>query len=75
MSLLPIQVKIVSFLHAPGFCTVVAEDYKGDWSSAGVDGAVTVHLRINPRHQGTPSAQNLTFFGLQVTSTKRGYPI
>lgn len=64
------EVKIVSFLHAPGFCTVVAEDYKGDWSSAGVDGAVTVHLRINPRHQGTPSAQNLTFFGLQFDSSE-----
>ena len=61
------QVKIVSFLHAPGFCTVACEGYKGDWSSAGVDGSVSVHLRINPRNEGHPNAQNLTFFALQVS--------
>lgn len=64
------EVKIVSFLHAPGFCTVACEGYKGDWSSAGVDGSVSVHLRINPRNEGHPNAQNLTFFALQFDSSE-----
>ena len=60
------QVKIVSFLGAPGFCTVGTSGYHGDWSSAGVDGSVVLKLRINPRNFGKSSAQTLTYFAVQV---------
>merc|ERR1712032_985148 len=54
------EVKIVSFLGAPGFCSVGTSRYSGDWSSAGVDGSVVLKLRINPRNFAKSSAQTLT---------------
>jgi len=66
------QVKIVSFLGAPGFCSVGSYGYNGDWSSVGVDGSAVVHLRINPRNKGMPNAQTLTHFALQFHSSKAG---
>ena len=60
------QVKIVSFLGAPGFCSVGTSGYHGDWSSAGVDGSVVLKLRINPRNFGKSSAQTLTYFAIEV---------
>ena len=60
------QVNIVWFLGAAGFCHVEASDYEGDWSSAGVDGSVVVHFRINPRNQGKSSAMNIANFGFEV---------
>lgn len=65
------QVNIVWFLNAAGFCHVEASDYMGDWSSAGVDGSVVVHYRINSQNQGQPSATNIANFGFEFDSGRR----